>query len=274
MIDVGGAALLGAAARNAAGVAVGRRPGPLPAGHRRAARARRGQPGDAGQARGRGVQHGRRLPRRDRRLPQPDLGQHLPAPPRARPREGRRPALRREPAPARGVLPRDDAPQRHARRRDPAAGRHAVVQQPARPRRRVPDRPRLHGADGRHRQAHRPGRAGVARRARRGLPARARDRPGRLVRRHRRGQPRARRRDRARDRGQLVRGGRRARLQPVGARHPARQARARAAGDPARPDRGHARLRHRQPRLQARRRRPARREPSTTSGSTAAGSRS
>ncbi len=43
-------------------------------------------------------------------------------------------------------------------------------------------------------------------------------------------------------------------------RHPARQARSRAAGHPARPDRGHARLRHRQPRLQARRRRAARRE--------------
>ena len=63
-------------------------------------------------------------------------------------------------------------------------------------------------------------------------------------------------------------------LQPVGDRHPARQARARAAGHPARPDRGHARLRHRQPRLQAGRRRAARRERRTSSGSIAAGSRS
>ncbi len=74
-------------------------------------------------------------------------------------------------------------------------------------------------------------------------------------------QSRARRRDRARDRGQFVRGGRRAGLQPERDRDPARQARPRAAGDPARPDRGDARLRHRQPRLQARRRRPAGREP-------------
>ena len=44
-------------------------------------------------------------------------------------------------------------------------------------------------------------------------------------------------------------------------RHPAREARPRAARHPARPDRGDARLRHRQPRLQARRRRPAGREP-------------
>ena len=63
-------------------------------------------------------------------------------------------------------------------------------------------------------------------------------------------------------------------LQPGGHRHPARQARSRAARHPARPDRGDARLRHRQPRLQAGRRRAARREQSTISGSTAAGSRS
>ena len=48
----------------------------------------------------------------------------------------------------------------------------------------------------------------------------------------------------------------------------------RAPGRPARPDRGHARLRHRLARLQARRRRAARRERSTTSASTAASSRS
>ena len=76
-----------------------------------------GQRRDAGAARRGGVQHGRRLPRGDRRLSQPDLGQRLPAPAGPRPREGRRPALRREPAPAGGVLPRDHAPQRDARRR-------------------------------------------------------------------------------------------------------------------------------------------------------------
>ena len=89
------------------------------------------------------------------------------------------------------------------------------------------------GPDRGDREAHRSGRHRLARRAGRGLPPRARDRPGRLVRRHRRGQPRARRRDRARDRGQLVRGGGRARVQPGGARDPARQERPRAAGRPA-----------------------------------------
>ena len=63
-------------------------------------------------------------------------------------------------------------------------------------------------------------------------------------------------------------------LQPGGARHPARQARPGAARGPARPDRGDARLRHRQPRLQARRRRAARREPRRPRRSTAASSRS
>ena len=70
---------------------------------------------------------------------------------------------------------------------------------------------RLHRADGRDRQAHRPRRARLGRRARRGLPARARDRLRRGVRRHRRRQPRARRADGPGDRGELVRGGRRAR---------------------------------------------------------------
>ena len=114
---------------------------------------------------------------------------------------------------------RTSAPRSTARRRTaaarspmrPSSGRAAVVQQPARPRRGLPDRPRLHVADRRHRQAHRPGRARLARRAGRGLPARPRDRPGGVVRRDRRGQPRARWRDGPRDRRELVRGGRRAR---------------------------------------------------------------
>ena len=149
----------------------------------------------------------------------------------------------------------------HARRRRPAAGQSALVQQPARPRRGVPDRARLHRPHRRDRQAHRPGRAGLERGARRGLPARPRDRPGRVVRRHRRGEPGARRRHRPRDRRQLVRGGRRPGLQPGGARHPQGEVRPRAAGRAARPDRRDARLRDRQPRLQAGRRRPARRGP-------------
>ena len=117
-----------------------------------------------------------------------------------------------------------------ARRRDPAPGRHAVVQQPARPRRRVPDRPRLHGADGRDRQAHRPGRARLARRARRGLPARARDRPGRVVRRRSSASTASSTaRRRARSRRTRTRRSSRPGFSQVGARHPARQARPRAA---------------------------------------------
>ena len=140
MIDVGGAALLGAAARNAAGVAAVAEPGPLPAARRGAARARPRLAGAAGAARRRGIRDRRRLLRRDRRVPQPDLGQHLPERAWRSSSRRSRPALRREPAPARGLLPRDDPSQRHARRRDPAPGRAAVVQQPARPRRGVPDR--------------------------------------------------------------------------------------------------------------------------------------
>ena len=135
-----------------------------------------------------------------------------------------------------------------------APGRPAVVQQPARPRRRVPHRPRLHGADRGHRQAHGPGRAGLARGTGRGLPARAGDRSGGVVRRHRRGEPRARRRDGSRDRRELVRGGRGAVLQPGRDRDPARQGRPRDPRRATRPDRRDARLRHREPRLQACRR--------------------
>ena len=121
-----------------------------------------------------------------------------------RPREGRRPALRREPPPAGGVLPRDDPPQRDPRRRDPDPRRAAVVQQLPRPR---------HAPTGSRRDFTAPTVAivkhtdpvGVASggRARRGLPARARDRRGRGVRRDRRRQPRARRSDRPGDRGEL-----------------------------------------------------------------------
>ena len=195
---------------------------------RRAARARTRDPRDPGAARRRGLQHGRGVPRRDRRLSQSDLGQHVPAAARDGPREGGRPALRREPAPAGGVLPRDHASQWHAGGRHPGPGRPTVVQQSARPRRGLPDRPRLHGTHGRDRQAHRSGGTRVARRARRGLPACARDRSGGLVRRDRRGEPRARRSDGEGDRGQLVRGGRRARVQPVGPRDPQGQDRARS----------------------------------------------
>ena len=147
MIDVAGAALLGAAARNAAGVVAVPIPAHYPAvleelqtlgqvSRRHPLPARRGR-----------VQHRRGVLRGDRGLPQPDLEQHLPVAARAGAREGqptcptartrtsaRRSTARRPTAP--GSLA--DATQLH--------GRAADVQQPARPRRRVPHRGGLHGA--------------------------------------------------------------------------------------------------------------------------------
>ena len=200
MIDVAGAALLGAAARNAAGVAAVVDPAHY--GQLLDEIRELGQVSAELRATGSPPTRSARSPPTTPRSRRTSTRSAATASRAARdgPREGRRPALRREPAPAGGVLPRDDPPLRDARRRDAAPRRAADVQQPARPRRRLPDRGGLHGADGRHRQAHRPGRAGLGGRAGRGLPARARDRPRRVVRRHRRRQPRARRRDRARDR--------------------------------------------------------------------------
>ena len=109
MIDVGGAALLGAAARNAAGVVAVSSPEHYPRILAELRERGHGQPRAAGPARRRGVRHRRRVPRRDRGLPQPALGHELPEAPGDGPREGHRPALRREPAPVGGLLPRDDA---------------------------------------------------------------------------------------------------------------------------------------------------------------------
>ena len=152
-------------------------------------------------------------------------------------------------------------------------GRPADLQQPARPRRRLPDRRRLHGADRRHHQAHRPGRHRLGGGARRGLPAGARHRPGLLVRRDRRRQPRAGRRDRP----EIAANSYEAVIAPgftQAAREILATSRARAALRPRLADRGHARLRDREPRLQARRRRPAGRGARRASTSTAASSRS
>ena len=226
MIDVAGAALLGAAARNAAGVVAVSDPGHYGLDPRRDADPRAGLRRHALSPGGRRVLDGRRLLRRDRGLPQPDRRQRLPEAAGDGAGEGLGPAVRREPPPAGGLLPRDDAPLGDARRRDPDPRGPAHVQQPARPRRRVPDRRRLHGADRRPDQAHRPGRRRLGGGAGRGLQAGARHRPGRLVRRDRRGQPRARRRHGAGDRRQLLRGGHRARLLAGRPRHPRGQARA------------------------------------------------
>ena len=120
MIDVGGAALLGAAARNSAGVAAASDPSHYARIVKELREHGLVSPETRAQPRRRGVQHGRRLPRGDRRLPQPDLRQHVPEPARDGPREGRRPALRREPPPARA---------RSTARRPTAAGRSPTRRQ-------------------------------------------------------------------------------------------------------------------------------------------------
>ena len=217
MIDVAGAALLGAAARNAAGVASVADPAHYPRVVAELRELGRGQPGDCGPS---------SRPRRSARSP-PITPRSLPTSTRSRATPSRdrlalvlekvddlrygenphqRAAFYRETTHRSGTLADATRLQR----------RHAVVQQPPRPRRRVPDRARLH-ARRPSRSSSTPDPVGLASHDELvgGLPARARDRPGRGVRRHRRGQPRARRRDRAGDRRQLVRGGRRARLQPV-----------------------------------------------------------
>ena len=86
---------------------------------------------------------------------------------------------------------------------------------------------------------------------RRGLPQGARVRLGRRVRRHRRGQSADGRRDRARNRRELVRGRGRAVVQRCGARDPPPEGEPRDPGRAARPHRGPARLRHRDARLPA-----------------------
>ena len=173
MIDVAGAALLGAARAQRRGRRRGLRPGALRASSStRCATLGQVSAEHALPARRGRVQHGRRVLRRDRRLPQPDRRQHLPA-------SGWRWSSRRSPT-CRTARTRTSGRRSTARRRTARGtladatqlqGVAADVQQPARPRRRLPDRGRLHRADGRHHQAHRPGRRRVERGAGRGLPA-------------------------------------------------------------------------------------------------------
>ena len=226
MIDVGGAALL---ERGRPQLAPGSPPWPAPAitasssaSCASSARCLGRVPPAPG---GRCVRDRGRLPRRDRRLPQPGLRQR-------RSRSGSRWCSRRSRTCATARTPTSGP--RSTARRPTGAGRWPTRSSS----RAAPPSfnnlldldaayriaQRLHRPDRGHRQAHRPGRAGLQRRARRGLPARpSRPTPvaafGGIV----GGQPRARRRDRARDRRQLLRGRRRARLQRVGAGHPARR---------------------------------------------------
>ena len=146
MIDVGGAALLGAAARNAAGVTAVAGPAHYPVGARGAralgqvsAETRHRLAADAFGAVAAYYAEiaaylnqvsGNTFPQRLALVLEKvaDLGY------------GENPHQRG------GVLPRDDAPIGLARRRHPAPGRAAHVQQPARPRRGLPDRRGLYDA--------------------------------------------------------------------------------------------------------------------------------
>ena len=151
-------------------------------------------------ARRRRLRHRRRLLRGDRGLPQPDRRQHLSQalamvlekvadlPYGENPHQ--RAAFYRETTHRSGTLA--DATQLHG---SPPTFNNLLDLDAAYRIARG-----LHGADGRHHQAHRPGRRGVGGGAGRGLPAGARHGPRRVVRRHRGRQPGARRRDRARDR--------------------------------------------------------------------------
>ena len=211
MIDVGGVALLSAAARNYARSPRSRSRATTRGSSRSCARwaglARVPPAPGRRRARRRG-----RLLRRGRRVPQPHRRHPLPGAAHGRGREGARPDLRREPAPGSGVLPRDDPSLELARRRGPAPGR------PTRPSTTCstwtprtasrPTSPRRPAAS-----SSRATRSGWPRTTRSSTPTRRRSRAIRSA----RSAPSSRsivdgRGDRDGDRRQRVRGGRRARL--------------------------------------------------------------
>ena len=197
MIDIGGPAMVRAAAKNYASVAVVVDPADYPAVLAALAAAAAAPLPSAAAAgwRAKAFAPHRRLRRRDRRL--------------ARRRDGRRRRRRRAiPAAARrsrssassepryGENPHQAAAvyrlrgrPRPARRHAPAPGQGALVEQPARRRRRAQARGALRRAGGGHRQAQQPLRRRPRRRPRRGLRARPRLRPGLRLRLDRRGQP-------------------------------------------------------------------------------------
>ena len=161
--------------------------------------------------------------------------------PRLRRQARRGAALRREPAPERGVLSRARAALRR-RHRAAGAGQAALLQQHQRHRRGLRMRRRVRSQArrrGRHHQARQSVRRGGRRVARRGVPQGAGLRLDVGVRRHRRGQPHARRRGRQGHHRDLHRGDHRAGRQrrsdrdrrrqeepaPADRRRPARSAR-------------------------------------------------
>ena len=211
-IDVGGPTMIRASAKNHAFVAVVVKPEAydavleeLRAGEAAAV------DGHARGARGRRVRLHRALRHGDRALVRRAL-RGLPAAVRPGLREGHRPLLRREPAPARRVLPAGRLAHAPALDGAPAPGPAALVQQPLRPRRGAPGRARVRGPRLRDHQARQPVRRGGGADGDRGLRARLRMRSGQRLRRHHRREPPAGPRGGRGDRGAVRRGADRARL--------------------------------------------------------------
>ena len=210
MIDVGGPSMLRGAAKNFAHCAPVCRPERYGFVLDELRRERRALARDEERARRRGVRDDGRVRGGDRDVVRG--ARAVPGDARPRPREGARPLVRREPAPARRVLRRARRPRASALARRAAARQGALVQQPQRPLGGASPRARVHAARLRDRQA----RESVRRRHRRddrgGVRQGARIRPGVGVRRHRRAQPRGRGRARREARGAVRRGAVRARI--------------------------------------------------------------
>ena len=225
-IDIGGPAMIRAAAKNHADVTVVVDPSdyaPLLA-ELEAAR-RRDHAGAAEEARRQGLCAHRRLRRRHRQLVRRATGRSGARLSRGRRAARRAAALRREPASIGGVLSHARAARRR-RHRAAAAGQAAFLQQLQRHRRGLRVRRRVRSQAHRRlrdRQARQPVRGGGRREPHRRLPQGARLRPGVGVRRHRGAQPDARRRGGARDHRDLHRGDHRAGRQRGSDRHRRRQ---------------------------------------------------
>ncbi len=253
MIDVGGPAMIRAAAKNHARVAVVVDPADyaavleeirLTGGTKLSTRETARRP--------RVLAHGG-LRRRHRGLLRElrPRALRLPGEPRLRVRPARRAPLRREPAPAGGALRLSLGAGRRPRALPDAPGQGALVQQPARSRLRRHAGPRLRGARGRHREAQQPLRSGRRRDHLGGLRPRLRVRSARGLRRHHRDPGQGGRRARLARPPALRRGRRRRRLHRGGARLLRQEAQHPA---PARSGLAPARLRAR---LEADRGRPA-----------------
>ena len=187
MIDIGGPALLRAAAKNFAHVVAARAPRALRGRPRRAARARRALARHAPLARRRDLRRHRRVRVGDRGLVRRPRG--VPRGPDPDVLEGPEPRLRREPAPAGGLLRGGGRAPPPALAGRPAERPRALLQQPQRPLRRPPARRGVHAAGVRDRQAREPVRRGGRRRDRGRIRAGARLGSRLGVRRRRRPQP-------------------------------------------------------------------------------------